>query len=99
MEQATQGGGGVTIPGVFQEKGRCGTEGYNPEWSQTGVDVKTWWSFWSFQPWWFCNSMILWLQGKAVHTGSSLSSSLSLLYQDPAGLLLRRVEKSYLRWP
>jgi len=26
LEQASQGGGGVTIPGGFQEEGRCGTE-------------------------------------------------------------------------
>jgi len=25
---AAQGGGGVTIPGGLQEKGRCGTEGH-----------------------------------------------------------------------
>ena len=28
LAQAAQGGGGVTIPGDVQEKGRCGTEGY-----------------------------------------------------------------------
>ena len=27
LEVAVQGSGGVTIPGGFQEKGRCGTEG------------------------------------------------------------------------
>lgn len=27
MEQAAQGGDGVLIPGSFQERSRCGTEG------------------------------------------------------------------------
>ena len=26
LEQAAQGGGGVTIPGGFQEEGKCGTK-------------------------------------------------------------------------
>ena len=26
--QAAQGGGGVTVPGDFQENGKCGTEGH-----------------------------------------------------------------------
>ena len=26
LEQAAQGGGGVIVPGGFQEEGRCGTE-------------------------------------------------------------------------
>jgi len=28
VAQDTQGSGGVTIPGGFQEEGRCGTEGH-----------------------------------------------------------------------
>ena len=28
LEQAAQGGGGVTVPGGVQERWRCGTEGH-----------------------------------------------------------------------
>ena len=38
LEQAAQGGDGVTIPGHFQGKGRCGTEGCGLEWSHTWLD-------------------------------------------------------------
>jgi len=31
LAQAAQGGGGVAVPGSVQEKGRCGTEGHDPE--------------------------------------------------------------------
>ena len=36
MEQAAQGAGGVTVPGGFQEKCRCGTE---------GCDQWAWWEW------------------------------------------------------
>jgi len=38
LEQAVQGGGGVTIPGCVQEKGKCGTEGHGPLQSLAWVD-------------------------------------------------------------
>ena len=38
MEQAVQGGGGVTDPGDVQEKGRHGTEGHGGDGSVVRLD-------------------------------------------------------------
>ena len=38
MEQTAQGGDGVTVPGDFQEKGRCGTEEHCVECPQAWFD-------------------------------------------------------------
>jgi len=44
LEQAAQGGGAATIPGGFQEKGRCHTERHGLKWSQAWADG---WNTWS----------------------------------------------------
>ena len=41
VAQAAQEGGGLTIPGGFQGKGRCGTEGHSLEQSQARADYWT----------------------------------------------------------
>lgn len=38
LEQAVQGGGGVTVPGGVQEKSRCRTEGHGLEQARAWVN-------------------------------------------------------------
>lgn len=41
LEQAVQGGGGVTVPGGVQEKSRCRTEGHGLEQARAWVNGGT----------------------------------------------------------
>jgi len=59
LEQAAQGGGGVTIPGVFQLKGRCGNEGCGLVGISVGLVVGQDDLCGLFQPEWFYDSTIL----------------------------------------
>lgn len=59
MFPVLQEGGRVTIPGDFQVKGECGTEGHGLLVWWCWVDGWTWWSSWSFQHLWFNDSMTL----------------------------------------